>query len=81
MSELDSTGHVPNQMSTSSPERQRAADGRLRIAIVDDYELVVRGLHAMLAPARRSHHGGGARHRRHPEEHVDVALFDTFALP
>ena len=79
MSELDSTGHVPNQMSTSSPERQRAADGRLRIAIVNDYELVVRGLHAMLAPfADRitvvEHDTDGT-----PEEHVDVALFDTFA--
>jgi DNA-binding NarL/FixJ family response regulator len=76
------TGSDP---STGSPELRASpvtadpADGRLRIAIVNDYELVVRGLHAMLAPFGDrlvvvEHETEGA-----PEEHVDIALFDTFA--
>ena len=89
MSSLDPNGHVPNQLSantsgasaesTALTGERRGGDGGLRIAIVNDYELVVRGLHAMLAPfADRisvvEHDTEGT-----PEEHVDIALFDTFA--
>lgn len=90
----DSTGHDVGgdngqedrtDPATGSPELRASPvttgpdDGRLRIAIVNDYELVVRGLHAMLAPFGDrlvvvEHETEGA-----PEEHVDIALFDTFA--
>jgi DNA-binding NarL/FixJ family response regulator len=55
------------------------ADPRIRIALVNDYEIVVRGLAGMLAPyADRLHIvelvPGGEVDRT-----VDVALFDTYA--
>lgn len=51
----------------------------LRIALVNDYEIIVRGLHAMLAPFSErvrvvEHEVGGT-----PSHEVDIALFDTFA--
>lgn len=51
----------------------------LRLALVNDYEIIVRGLHSMLMPYRErvvvvEHEVGGI-----PTETVDVALFDTFA--
>ena len=51
----------------------------VRLALVNDYEIIVRGLHSMLSPFRDrvlvvEHEIGGL-----PHEPVDVALFDTFA--
>lgn len=51
----------------------------LRLALVNDYEIIVRGLHAMLSPYSDrvtvvEHEIGGI-----PDELVDIALYDTFA--
>jgi DNA-binding NarL/FixJ family response regulator len=51
----------------------------LTVALVNDYEIIVRGLHAMLEPfsdrvAIVEHEIGGTPHRQ-----ADIALFDTFA--
>lgn len=64
-------------MTRSSERSERSA--RLRVAIVNDYELVVQGLGAMLAPfAERIEvidlEAGGL-----PDGSADIALFDTFA--
>jgi DNA-binding NarL/FixJ family response regulator len=54
---------------------------RIRVALVNDYELVLRGLSDMLAPFadRLEVVQLDARHRVDVE--VDVALYDTFAQP
>lgn len=59
-------------MSTTSP---------LRVALVNDFEVVVRGLHAMLAPFddRVSVVELGAQ--VDVEQPVDVTLYDTFSEP
>lgn len=54
-------------------------NGPLRVALVNDYEIIVHGLHAMLAPFSDrvvvvEHQIGGI-----PDCDVDIALFDTFA--
>ena len=68
---------APRSFTTTSPPDTN--DGRIRVALVNDYELVLRGLHAMLQPFRNrvlvvEHEVGGS-----PEVRADVALFDTFA--
>lgn len=71
----------PGAQSTTQPQPSTpdSSDGRVRVALVNDYELVLRGLHAMLEPFRHrvvvvEHELGGT-----PEMRVDIALFDTFA--
>lgn len=51
----------------------------LRLALVNDYEIIVRGLHAMLAPF--SDRVVVVEHEIEsiPTSDVDIALFDTFA--
>jgi DNA-binding NarL/FixJ family response regulator len=49
------------------------------VALVNDYEIILRGLHSMLAPFSDritvvEHETSGT-----PDEYADVALFDTFA--
>lgn len=79
-----------SQMSGARTERHRPVAARsngdgwgavrpLRLALVNDYEIIVRGLHAMLNPFRDrvlvvEHEVGHI-----PTQQVDVALFDTFA--
>lgn len=51
----------------------------LRVALVNDYEIIVRGLHSMLAPfddlVKIVEHDVATT----PDQPVDIALFDTFA--
>jgi two-component system, NarL family, response regulator LiaR len=51
----------------------------IRVALVNDYEIIVQGLSAMLAPfsdrVRVVEMSAGSE----PKRHADVALFDTFA--
>lgn len=73
-----STNHALRR-AAEQPARSSEPRRPLRLALVNDYEIIVRGLHAMLAPyADRvcvvEHEVGGT-----PDELVDVALFDTFA--
>jgi NarL family two-component system response regulator LiaR len=70
------------------PVGHRNGDARLRVTLVNDYELVVRGLHAMLAPysdrvvvvddatEEESQRNGTSDV---PHTAADIALFDTFA--
>lgn len=61
----------PNDPSVVSPP--------LRLALVNDYEIIVRGLHAMLEPFSSRvvivEHDIAST----PDASVDIALFDTFA--
>lgn len=68
-----------NESNDTMAGPSTAAARPLRVALVNDYEIIVQGLHAMLAPfgdriAIVEHQVQGI-----PEEIVDVALFDTFA--
>jgi len=63
----------------SHPGDRQLGDRHLKVALVNDYEIIVRGLHAMLEPfADRvlivEHEVGGT-----PQRCADIALFDTFA--
>ena len=52
-----------------------------RVALVNDYELVVRGLAAMLDPFRDRVRVVELDVGTNPEHSVDVALFDTYGHP
>ena len=75
---------VMGREHTPEPNRfadvaRRGNDGPIRVSLVNDYEVILRGLHAMLAPFRDritivEHRIGGT-----PDRQADVALFDTFA--
>lgn len=68
----DTNGSVA-PVDLSKPEQP------LRLALVNDYEIIVHGLHAMLAPF--SEHVVIVEHNvdTTPDHPVDIALFDTFA--
>lgn len=57
----------------------RTPGGTIRVALVNDYELVVRGLHAMLEPFADRVVVVEHTTEATPETPADVALFDTFA--
>lgn len=66
-------------MASTSTDEAAGHELPIRVALVNDYEVILRGLHSMLAPfADRilvvEHEVGGI-----PETTADVALFDTFA--
>ena len=68
----------------SRPAGSRRDDGRadiepLRIAIVNDYEIIVRGLDAMLEPFSDRIEVVELEVGGTPSHDVDIALFDTFA--
>ena len=69
---------------TTEPDRRPSGNGRrdrrpLRVAIVNDYELVVKGLEAMLAPFSDRVEIVELTTGNTPDRHADVVLFDTFA--
>lgn len=80
MNTLSST--IMQERTNGSMNGGHARDERVRpitVALVNDYEIILRGLHSMLEPfADRisvvEHDAGGT-----PDKNVDVALFDTFA--
>ena len=51
---------------------------RLRVAIVNDYEVIVAGVMAMLAPQRHRVDVVELDVQQNPENTVDVALFDSY---
>jgi two-component system, NarL family, response regulator LiaR len=61
--------------------RARPSPRRLRVAIVNDYEVIVAGLRAMLAPQRHRVDVVELDVERDPDHRVDVALFDTYGQP
>jgi DNA-binding NarL/FixJ family response regulator len=54
---------------------------RVRVALVNDYEIVLRGLESMLAPFHDVIDVVELDVDRNPDEWVDVALFDTYGHP
>jgi DNA-binding NarL/FixJ family response regulator len=63
-----------SQLEASAPERTR-------VALVNDYEIVLRGLEAMLRPFRDRIEVVELDVEQNPDEVVDVALFDTYGHP
>lgn len=68
-----------NELDQTSAEPQGDESDRIRVSLVNDYEVVLRGLHGILAPFDDrieivEHQIGGT-----PDCRADVALFDTFA--
>ncbi len=68
-------GQSPNGHSMA----ERPDRSPIRVSLVNDYEVILRGLHAMLSPFRDritvvEHQIGGT-----PDERAQIALFDTFA--
>ena len=53
--------------------------GRISVAVINDYDLVVRGVESMLAPFDDRVRVIGPELGSPPEQSADVALFDTFA--
>jgi DNA-binding NarL/FixJ family response regulator len=53
--------------------------GRISVAVITDYDLVVRGVESMLAPFDDRVRVIGPELGSPPEQSADVALFDTFA--
>ncbi len=73
-----------SQTERGIPERtspERTSPARIRVALVNDYEIVLRGLESMLAPYRDRIDVVELDVERNPDEVVDVALFDTYGHP
>ncbi|MGB3256660.1 MAG: response regulator transcription factor [Ornithinimicrobium sp.] len=58
-----------------------APDRRIRVALADDYEVVVRGLEGMLVPFADRIRVVELDVNALPHEPVDITLYDTFARP
>lgn len=54
---------------------------RTRVALVNDYEIVLRGLESMMQPYRDRIDVVELDVERNPDQLVDVALFDTYGHP
>jgi DNA-binding NarL/FixJ family response regulator len=70
---------MADEASTSPTNAARGRERPITVALVNDYEIILRGLNAILAPfsdriAVVEHEIGDT-----PEHAADVALFDTFA--
>ncbi len=63
-----------SQMEAATPDRTR-------VALVNDYEIVLRGLESMLQPFRDRIEVIELDVERTPDAFVDVALFDTYGHP
>jgi two-component system, NarL family, response regulator LiaR len=61
--------------------RARSSPRRLRVAVVNDYEVIVAGVGAMLAPHRHRVDVVELDVEHDPDHRVDVALFDTYGQP
>ncbi|HUJ66287.1 MAG TPA: response regulator transcription factor [Acidimicrobiales bacterium] len=69
--------HQFREAATTGP----AVDERVRVAIVNDYEVVVAGVLGMLAPYSDQVEVVELDVDRDPTQVVDVALFDTYGQP
>lgn len=62
-----------------NPDEDRdASEGRLLIAIVNDYDVIIQGVRRMLEPFLERVEVIELDVERNPSRHVDVALFDTY---
>lgn len=64
-----------------SQSEGRVAPERTRVALVNDYEIVLRGLETMLRPFRDRIEVIELDVEHNPDEIVDVARFDTYGHP
>ncbi len=81
----------PDDVGTDQEVRQASGKGNkvggkpsaspLQVAIVNDYELIVAGVRAMLAPHRNRVGVVELDVDQDPEHAVDVALFDSYGQP
>jgi DNA-binding NarL/FixJ family response regulator len=55
--------------------------GRTRVALVNDYEVILRGIESMLRPFRDRVEVVELDIERNPDQFVDVALFDPYGHP
>ena len=62
-------------------QSETTAPPRTRVALVNDYEIVVRGLESMLQPFRDRIEVVELDVERNPDQVVDVAVFDTYGHP
>jgi NarL family two-component system response regulator LiaR len=62
-------------------QSEALAPKRIRVALVNDYEIVLRGLEAMLRPYRDRIEVMELDVDSNPDHMVDVALFDTYGHP
>lgn len=62
-------------------ESEARAPDRTRVAVVNDYEIVLRGLAAMLRPFRDRIEVVELDIEHSPDQTVDVVLFDTYGHP
>lgn len=65
----------------TAEERSEPSEGPCQIALVNDYEVILAGLRAMLAPYRSRIEVVEIDVEDTPNRRVDVALFDTFGQP
>jgi len=72
-------------MSRAGAQRSRGQEGPerppLRVAIVNDYQVIVAGLKAMLAPPQYGVDVVELDVQQSPRNKVDVALFDSYGHP
>jgi DNA-binding NarL/FixJ family response regulator len=66
---------------TESRDLKEPGAERLRVAIVNDYEVIVAGLMAMLAPLQYRVDVVELDVEKNPDLNVDVALFDSYGQP
>src|SRR6516225_7971862 len=64
-----------------SQNGQSAPTDQVRVAIVNDYEVIVAGVLSMLAPYGRQVDVVELAVQQDPEDDVDVALFDAYGQP
>jgi DNA-binding NarL/FixJ family response regulator len=62
-------------------DAEGASAPRTRVALVNDYEIVLRGIESMLLPFRDRIEVVEIDVERNPDRPVDVALFDTYGHP
>src|ERR1700684_4011831 len=79
---MSRTGLTKSTGPQSAPARPREPNGELlRVAIVNDYEVIVAGVMAMLAPEQYQVNVVELDVRKNPDHNVDVALFDSYGQP
>jgi two-component system, NarL family, response regulator LiaR len=61
--------------------RARSSERRLQVAIVNDYEVIVAGVRAMLSSRRHRVDVIELDVEQDPHHRVDIALFDTYGQP
>jgi len=76
---VGSPGTTDRPTESSGPKEPHAEP--LRVAIVNDYEVIVAGLTAMLAPQQYRVNVIELDVRKNPDRNVDVALFDSYGQP